>query len=174
MAGRYRPWRYDEVAMRLQLCFGLRPPLRCSLRKELVVHLKEGSFLSRQSRPPHNTFCGNLDCGIDASDEGQGWANNNIIWEETPVIGCGNLILLCNDYLNLASGCPGDGGFSLDPQFCGIPGSGNVYLQSDSPCAPGNDPLGGYCGLIGALPVGCGTSDVKKMTWGEIKAGYEE
>jgi hypothetical protein len=62
--------------------------------------------------------------------------------------------------------------FSADPQFCGIPGSGNFYLQSDSPCVPGNHPDGSACGLIGALPVLCGSVKTEARTWGSIKALY--
>jgi hypothetical protein len=60
--------------------------------------------------------------------------------------------------------------FSADPEFCGIPGSGLYTLQSDSPCAPGNHPDGVDCGLIGALPVGCGEVEAKAKSWGQIKA----
>jgi hypothetical protein len=61
----------------------------------------------------------------------------------------------------------------LDPEFCGTAESWNLFLQSDSPCAPGNtpEPLED-CGLIGALPVGCGTAPVKRSTWGQIKDLY--
>ncbi len=62
--------------------------------------------------------------------------------------------------------------FIADPQFCGIPGSGNFYLQSDSPSAPGNHPGGLACGLIGAFPVKCGVTDVKSKTFGAIKSLY--
>ena len=62
--------------------------------------------------------------------------------------------------------------FSADPQFCGIPGSGNFYLQSDSPCVPGNHPGGSDCGIIGALPVFCGSVKTESRTWGSVKALY--
>jgi predicted outer membrane repeat protein len=67
-----------------------------------------------------------------------------------------------------------DGGFNfaVDPEFCGIDGSGNCFLQSDSPCAPGNGPGGGECGLVGAFPVGCETTSTEEKTWGAIKARY--
>lgn len=69
-----------------------------------------------------------------------------------------------------------DGGanFALDPEFCGIDGSGNCYLQSDSPCAPGNTPGATQCGQIGAFPVSCGTTTTKERTWGAIKARYQD
>lgn len=62
-------------------------------------------------------------------------------------------------------------GYDVDPQFCGLAGSGNYYLQADSPCAPGHI---GYCGLIGPLPVGCGSVATEEKTWGAIKAIYQE
>lgn len=57
----------------------------------------------------------------------------------------------------------------LDPQFCGMKGSGNYFLQSDSPCHPINHPDGLFCGLIGAHPVMCGTIQAGDNTWGKIK-----
>jgi len=49
-----------------------------------------------------------------------------------------------------------NGNFSADPLYCDpAPGSA-LELHGDSPCAPGNHPDGGECGLIGARPVGCG------------------
>jgi len=58
-----------------------------------------------------------------------------------------------------------------DPQFCGA-AADNFYLQSDSPCAPGNHPRGYDCGYIGAYPVNCGTTPTKMKTWGSIKDLY--
>jgi predicted outer membrane repeat protein len=66
------------------------------------------------------------------------------------------------------------GNFFLDPEFCGILGSGNLFLQSDSPCAPGNHPSGSNCELIGSLPVFCSTVNTHHKTWGEIKSLYEK
>ncbi len=41
--------------------------------------------------------------------------------------------------------------------FCDA-GGGDFTLNAQSPCAPANSPAG--CDLIGALPVGCGVTDV--------------
>ncbi len=60
------------------------------------------------------------------------------------------------------------GNISADPQFCGLLGD-DLELQSDSPCAPDHS---GTCGLIGALPVGCGPVSVSPASWGSIKALY--
>lgn len=67
---------------------------------------------------------------------------------------------------------PENGNFSLDPQFCGIPGSGNYYLQSTSPCLPANNPFISPGYVVGPLPQGCSTVSVEKRTWGSIKAMY--
>jgi parallel beta-helix repeat protein len=67
-----------------------------------------------------------------------------------------------------------NGNIAVDPQFCGVEPqvSGNYFLQSDSPCAPGQHPDGYPCGLIGRLPVGCQDTAVERTTWGAIKAIY--
>ena len=67
----------------------------------------------------------------------------------------------------------GGGNCSQDPEFCGIDGSGNYYLQADSPCAPGNTPAPKQCGQIGAFPVSCGTTPAEQKTWGAIKSLYQ-
>lgn len=65
-----------------------------------------------------------------------------------------------------------NGNISVDPQFCGVPGGGNYYLQSDSPCAPGNHPDGADCGLIGALPVGCDAVSTRSTSMSVVKSLY--
>lgn len=64
-----------------------------------------------------------------------------------------------------------DEGFNifLDPQFCGVSGSDNYYLQSDSPCLPVNHPGGLLCQLVGARPDGCGTTGAGTRSWGGVK-----
>jgi len=88
----------------------------------------------------------------------------------------------CNDFAGPDTPClqtiltvsdPG-ANFVADPEFCGIPGSGDYYLQADSPCAPGNTPLAGDCGLIGPLPVGCGPVKTEVKSWGAVKSMYRE
>ncbi len=77
------------------------------------------------------------------------------------------------DWVGCLSGLAGsNGNFETDPQFCGVAGSGNFYLQADSPCAPGNHPDGYGCGLIGAYAVNCGSVPVEQKSWGQIKALY--
>ena len=90
-----------------------------------------------------------------------------------PAISCNNVFgctkaayQLCPDQTGI------NGNISVDPQFCGVKYSGNWYLQSDSPCAPGNHPSSDDCGLIGAFPVNCGEVDVQTKSWGTIKSLY--
>jgi hypothetical protein len=56
---------------------------------------------------------------------------------------------LSENYVNVTMG---SGSFSLDPAFCDADDD-DWRIASHSPCAPDNSPV---CGLIGALPVGCG------------------
>jgi len=89
----------------------------------------------------------------------------------------------CNDFLGPDTPCLQAlfqlywfANFSADPQFCGVEGSDDYYLQSDSPCAPGNAPTTMYdCeGTIGPLPVGCGPVSTEVKSWGAIKSMYRE
>jgi hypothetical protein len=62
------------------------------------------------------------------------------------------------DWVGCIAGQNGTGGnFSLDPIFCG-PDEDDFALHAKSPCTAENSPAG--CGLIGALPVACGLTDV--------------
>jgi Right handed beta helix region len=96
-------------------------------------------------------------------------------------IDCLGAVLSCNNswgaQTNYGFTCANvlgqDGNISADPQFCGVTGSGNYYLQADSPCAPGHHPDGADCGTIGAFGVMCGTVKAKAVTWGSVKALYQ-
>jgi serine protease len=105
--------------------------------------------------------------------------NSNIgIYSDAPPE---NVTFECNDVWNNASGNYGglltdqtgiNGNISEDPLFCGIPGSGNFYLQSGSPCAEGNVPE--YCGglRMGVYPVYCDVG-TEEASWGKIKSLYK-
>lgn len=109
--------------------------------------------------------------------------NNNII-TRSPVglrcLGGSSPSLECNNFYAVSIRYDGEcedltgtnGNISIDPEFCGIDDSGNYYLQSDSPCAPGNHPFGYSCGQIGCFSVNCGVVDTKSWTWGDIKRIY--
>ena len=61
------------------------------------------------------------------------------------------------------------GNFSADPLFCGIPGSFDYGLRSDSPCLPGDEPI---CISIGAYGLACSAVAVESASWGRIKGLY--
>jgi len=113
----------------------------------------------------------NIGCSSNAS--GVLWKNvvlQTVYYDGIPLFVCNDIVgeippPIASDTSN----------FSLEPQYCGNPGSGNYFLQSDSPCAPGNHPNGvSSCGLIGPLPVGCATVATQESTWGGIKEMYYE
>lgn len=89
-----------------------------------------------------------------------------------PVIECNNLFDISGTKYSGGDRTGMDGNISVDPQFCGIYDSDNYYLQSDSPCAPGNHPDGSNCGLIGAFGINCETLGITETTWGTIKNLY--
>jgi hypothetical protein len=105
--------------------------------------------------------------------------HNIISFNEIGVEGFCATDFLCNDIFGNGSNIDPppfgtNGNIAVDPQFCGVEPqvSGNYFLQSDSPCAPGQHPDGYPCGLIGRLPVGCQDTAVERTTWGAIKAIY--
>jgi hypothetical protein len=99
--------------------------------------------------------------------------NNNIVWGHPEHLS-EPWIVRCNCMLDVSdAGFQAEFNFQADPQYCGTDGI-NLYLQSDSPCAPGNTPLPFLdCGLVGALPVGCGTTPLENTTWGGLKSIYK-
>jgi hypothetical protein len=115
----------------------------------------------------NNTLLGNR-IGIDTECCIQLNCTYNIIWGR--IFGGGTYCF--NDVLNITDPPSGCVNLSQDPEFCG-PSAGNYFLQSDSPCAPGNSPWP-TVGLIGALPVSCGTVKVESHTWGAIKEMYNQ
>jgi hypothetical protein len=109
---------------------------------------------------------------------------NNIVTRATAGIACvpyTNPSFECNDIFGSDrpyQGCSDQtgvaGNIAADPEYCGVDDSGNYFLQSDSPCAPGNHPDGYGCGLIGAKEVMCGEVDIERRTWGNIKSLYRK
>lgn len=83
----------------------------------------------------------------------------------------GSITASCTNLVSNAGGdwtsLPGqegqDGNFSAPPLFCGT-GERDLTLRADSPCLPGNHPLGTVCGQIGALGEGCPVSEGAR-TW---------
>ncbi|HEY5132275.1 MAG TPA: hypothetical protein VII85_01165, partial [Candidatus Krumholzibacteriaceae bacterium] len=86
----------------------------------------------------------------------------NDVWNNAPSNYCDSLV----DQTGI------NGNISSDPLFCGTTGSGNYYLQVNSPCAEGHVPA--YCGStrMGYYPVKC-TVGVKKNSWGDMKSLFK-
>jgi hypothetical protein len=130
----------------------------------------------------NNTIDG-YDVGVFSELGTSQLVRNNIITRGTWGITCvgAALTVECNDIFDMDSGLydwecsggPGAENFSVDPEYCGIADSGNYFLQSDSPCAPGNHPLGIDCGLIGAYEVKCAEVTAQNKTWGNVKMLYK-
>ena len=102
---------------------------------------------------------------------------NNIICHNDAILGVtqDNSVFECNNIfnntVNLDSYIGVGGNFAEDPQFCSLTPNtdGNFYLQSDSPCMPGNHPDGDACGIIGCRSNGCGVTGTEERSWGDIK-----
>jgi hypothetical protein len=80
----------------------------------------------------------------------------------------GEIHISCSDIFGNAGGdwveCIAEqyginGNFSADPLFCEA-ATGDLSLHQDSPCMPGQHPLGDECQIIGAWPIGCPISPV--------------
>jgi hypothetical protein len=93
---------------------------------------------------------------------------------DPPVVECNDVFDVSQLYYGISDQTGQNGNIAVDPEHCGVDDSGNYYLQSDSPCAPGNHPDGYECGLIGAWEVGCGKVPAKRLSWGAIKTMYEK
>jgi hypothetical protein len=86
----------------------------------------------------------------------------------------GATFVSCNDIWWNAGGdvvCIGNTGsnYSQDPMFCGIPGSGNYFLQQTSPCSSSFSPC---FSTVGAMAVQCQVTSVQGVTWGQVKNMY--
>jgi len=135
----------------------------------------------------NNTIISNTGGGIGVvGDEGiienniiAGTIANNQLGDGALYCASASPIVRCNDLWSNEGGdsiCGVDGGgnFTADPLFCvnePIVG-GNFRIRADSPCAPGSQPGGVECGLIGSSPADCGGVPVKRTTWGAFKNRY--
>lgn len=109
--------------------------------------------------------------------------SNNIIVEGSRgiVTSCPaeNITCTCNDLWNndinydgtLADQTGTNGNISADPLFCGIPHSGNLYLQAASPCAAANTPAACGGSGMGVYPAKC-TVAAGRSTWSGLKKIY--
>jgi hypothetical protein len=86
----------------------------------------------------------------------------------------GGTFVSCNDLYSNTGGsmiCVGDAGYNYakDPLFCGIPGSGNYFLQKTSPCTSSFSPC---FTEVGALDIQCEVTAIEAVTWGKVKSMY--
>jgi len=140
-----------------------------------IIELDEisecGVYVTERTTITNNLIFGGS-VGIRFGDCPQGTiVENNIILNGVDCQSCG---FFYGGYCNVLRGASVGWcvvGYDVDPQFCGMSGSENYFLQADSPCAPGHIE---YCGLIGPLPVGCGTVATEESTWGAIKSLYQD
>ena len=112
-------------------------------------------------------------------DNTSGWSEGGAVASGTPE---DQITFECNDVWNNSpynyQGTIGDqtginGNISLDPLFCGIPGSNNYFLQEDSPCAEANVPGICFGNRMGKYPVNC-TVGVKSESWGSMKSLFSK
>ena len=132
----------------------------------------QGVVVENTAAIHHNLFYGGGNAITVMFSSGVTSINNNIILGRIYQCG-GSVLVYCND-ISIASACVsyGQTNFNLDPMFCGVD---NYSLNDLSPCAPGNHPNGfNECGLIGPLPVECGTVKTEETTWGAVKALYRD
>jgi len=148
------------------------------------IHVSDcGNYITIEN----NTIAFNNRFGMYLDDCGFYDVHNNIIaHNETGVYSwCPNIIFSCNDVVGNATNYElillpdptgSNGNMSYIIQFCDIyaQDSGNFFLQSDSPCAPGNNPYDPTCELIGRYPVGCGNTAIKIESWGNLKGRFKD
>lgn len=166
-------------------CDGASPTIRFNVFLDNLAWGTGGAIHSRQGSPQiyNNTFHGN---GAQAGGAVMLGPQSNVAFYQNLVCGStsggafaclnpGGLTLTsCNDSYGNVGGdyiCAGSGSnnFNSDPLFCGIPGSGNYFLMSTSPCTPNFSPC---AGLIGALGILCQVTKTENATWGRVKSLY--
>ena len=152
--------------------FGYRsvyPRLDCQVTNNVVI----GSFSSSaRCVVKNNLFAGEVILDDDWIEFTHNITLRGVYcqWPPAPLPYCNDFVgPVCDEYMIYVP----ELNFILDPEFCGEEGSGNYFLKSTSPCAPGSAPPGfEACGQIGPLPVGCGAVPVEKTSWGMLKAMY--
>jgi hypothetical protein len=166
-------------------CDGASPTIRYNLFCNNLAWSTGGAIHARNGSPTiyNNTFDGNgASAGgaimLGPQSNVQFW--QNIICNSTSggafsCVGAGaTTFVSCNDLFANAGGdavCAGTAfnNFSLDPLFCGAPGSGNFFLQQTSPCSAAFSPC---AAPIGAFGVQCQVTATESVTWGEVKSLY--
>jgi predicted outer membrane repeat protein len=165
-------------------CDGTSPTIRYNVFSNNNAATSGGALHLKKGTPVvyNNTFDGNgAPAGGAAWVQGPGSPQlyQNIVCNSTAggafaCAGAPAALVACNDvYANVGGDliCAGDNGnnFSADPLFCGIPGSGNFYLQQTSPCTAAFSPC---LAPVGALSIQCTVTATDAVTWGQVKSLY--
>jgi hypothetical protein len=166
-------------------CDGASPTIRYNLFCDNLAWNSGGAIDIRNGSPTlyNNTFHGNGAPSGGAVMFGPGsnaqfWQNLVCASTSGGAFACtgagGGTFVACNDiYANVGGSvvCVGSGNnnFSMDPLFCGVPGSDNYFLQQTSPCTANFSPC---AAPVGAMGVACTTTATESVTWGQIKSMY--
>jgi hypothetical protein len=166
-------------------CDGASPVIRFNVLTNNMAWGTGGAIFVRSGSPTiyNNTLEGNgAQAGgglmLGPQSNAQFW--QNIISGSTSggAFACispgGATIISCNDIFGNNGGdliCTGSGAnnFSQNPQFCGVQGSGNLFLQQTSPCTANFSPC---AAAVGALGVQCTVTAIEAVTWGQVKSLY--
>lgn len=166
-------------------CDGASPVIRFNLFCNNIAWGSGGAIHARNGNPTlyNNTFHGN---GAPAGGAVMLGPDSNVQMWQNLICGStsggafacvnagGATFISCNDIVGNTGGdfvCAGSGGsnYSMDPLFCGIPGSGNFFLQQTSPCSSSFSPC---LALVGAMDVLCKVTATETVTWGQVKSLY--
>jgi predicted outer membrane repeat protein len=165
-------------------CDGASPTVRYCVFSGNTATTSGGALYLKQGAP---VFYNNTFDSCNAPAGGTVWFQGpatpsfyqNIVCNTVAggAFGCGGspyAFVACNDLWANWGGeflCAGNNGanFSADPLFCGIQGSGNMYLQQTSPCSVAFSPCGASVGAFGVL---CEVTATDAVTWGKVKSMY--
>jgi hypothetical protein len=163
------------------------PTIRYCVISNCLANAAGGGIYVKKGDP--QIYCNTIDgnnCAIVAQGGGitLGAQSHAKLWQNIVcnsvgggAIGCSGAMagtaMSCNDlYANVGGDavCFGTtNNFSLDPLYCGIPGSGNFFLQQTSPCAVALSPC---AAAVGALGVQCQVTATEGVSWGKVKSMY--
>ncbi|MBN2564427.1 MAG: right-handed parallel beta-helix repeat-containing protein [Candidatus Eisenbacteria bacterium] len=167
---------FDHVEFSTNTAGGAGGGIRCGLSASATI--TNATFYDNVAAHGSGLYCG---------DSSSATLANCIIafgGETTSAVQCGgtaSIVISASDVYGNGGGDWVDciagqgsvtGNFSADPLFCSAE-LGDLSLNEDSPCLPGNHPDGGDWGLIGDWGVGCPATGIAEnaheTSWGMIK-----
>jgi hypothetical protein len=166
-------------------CNNTSPTIRYNVISDCVATTSGGAIYMRFGTPTcyNNTIDGNnapAGGGIALAGPSSAQIHHNIICSSLAggAFSCMGTMtgtsVGCNDIIgntggNAICGTNAGNNFTMDPLFCGIPGSGNFFLQQTSPCAVAYSPCAANVGALGVL---CQVTATQAATWGQVKSMY--